>query len=150
VVENLISKYLYINKKQKTMSKDMREIIDKVKNFKQFVNENVNTPTEFIFSLGEKSNSQNNVLNYRKISELLMKQTPISMKYVDGDSSMSKPICMANISPSGSSKDTVEYECIPQIKTNSTFNTIRNTDTINGAIQTIQRYAESIYNDKVD
>jgi hypothetical protein len=132
------------------MSKEIRQMIDKVKNFKQFVNENVNTPTEFRFSLGEKSNSQNNVLNYRKISELLMKQTPISMKYVDGNLSMGRPICMANISPSGSSKDTVEYECIPQIKTNSTFNTIRNTDTINGAIQTIQRYAVDIYNDKVN
>ena len=129
------------------MSKEMRNMIDKVKNL---LNENVNTPTEFTFSLGEKSNSQNNVLNYRKISELLMKQTPISMKYIDGDSSMSRPICMVNISPSGSSKDTVEYECIPQIETNSNLKTIRNTDTINGAIQTIQRYAESIYNDKVD
>ena len=132
------------------MSKEIRQMIDKVKNFKQFVNENVNTPTEFIFSIGEKSNSQNNVLNYIKISELLLKQTPISMKYVDGYSSMGRPICMANISPSGGSKDVVEYECIPQIKTNSNLKTIRNTDTINGAIQTIQRYAESIYNDKVD
>jgi hypothetical protein len=132
------------------MSKEIRKMIDKVKTFKQFVNENVNTPTEFRFGIGEKSNSQNNVLNYRKINELIMKQTPISMKYFDGASSMGRPICMANISPSGGSKDAVEYECIPQIKTNSNLKTIRNTDTINGAIQTIQRYAESIYNDKVD
>ena len=135
------------------MSKEIRQMIDKVKNvksFNQFVNENVNIPTEFSFSLGEKSNSQNNVLNYRKISELLMKQTPISMKYFDGVSSMARPICMANISPSDGSKDVVEYVCIPQIETNSNLKTIRNTDTINGAIQTIGRYAESIYNDKVD
>jgi len=115
------------------------------------INENYdNSSTEFRFSLGEKKNSRNNVLNYRKISELLMKQTPISMKYVDGDSSMANPICMVNISPTDGSKEVVEYECIPQIKTKGNLKTIRNTDTINGAIQTIERYAESIYNDKVE
>jgi len=150
-VENLIlNLYIFIYK-DKTMSKEIRQMIDKVKNFKQFVNENYNnSSTEFRFSLGEKKNSQNNVLNYRKISELLMKQTPISMKYVDGDSSMGRPICMANISPKDGSKEVVEYECIPQIKTKGNLKTIRDTDTINGAIQTIQRYAESIYNDKVE
>jgi hypothetical protein len=132
------------------MSKEIRQMIDKVKNFNQFVNENYDNTTEFRFSLGEKNNSQNNVLNYRKISELLIKQIPISMKYVDGDSSMGRPICTANISPTDGSKDVVEYECIPQIKTKGNLKTIRNTDTINGAIQTIQRYAESIYNDKVE
>ena len=130
------------------MSKEIRQMIDKVKNFKQFVNEN--TSTEFRFSLGEKNNSQNNASNYGKISGLLIKKTPISMKYVDGVSSMARPICMANISPTDGSEDVVEYECIPQIKTKGNLETIRNTDTINGAIQTIQRYAESIYNDKVD
>lgn len=34
------SLYLYIKKKYKTMSEDIRKMIDKVKNFKQFINEN--------------------------------------------------------------------------------------------------------------
>jgi len=133
------------------MSKEIRQIIDKIKNLKQSVNENVNTTTEFRFTLGRNNNSQNNVLNYRKISELLMKKIPVSLRYVDSNLIMGRTICVANISPLNDSKNNiVKYECIPQIGTKSKLHTIRNTDTINGAIQTIQRYAESIYDDRDD
>jgi len=133
------------------MSEDIRKLIDKVKNLKQSVNENYNnTSTEFIFNVGLNTDSKNNLLNYRKITELLIKQTPVSLKHIEGNSSMGRPISTTNIKPSGDSKNVVEYECIPQIKTKTNLKTIRDTDTIDGAIQTIQRYVESIYNDRID
>ena len=127
-------------------NKDLK-MIDKVKKFKQFVNENYST--EFRFSLGENSNSEENLKNEKSIIELLKKKNTVSLKYKDGASSMGRAICMATISPTDKT-DVVEYECIPQIETNKDLKTIRDTDTIEGAIQIIQRYAVDIYNDKVN
>lgn len=134
------------------MSKEIREFIEKIKSINHFVNEDTNsTPTEFRFGIGvNHKSSSSDVSNYRKIGELLSKKTPISVKYFDGDSPMARPICMGKITPSEKSKEVVNYECIPQIKTKDNLKTIRDSDTINGSIQIIQRYAESIYNNKAE
>ena len=133
------------------MSGYIGKMIDKVKNFKQFVNENYVQQTTFTFGIGQNHKSnQNDILNYRKIGKLLKENTPITIEYRDGDSSMARQICVANIKLQEGTTDRVEYECKPYIETKSNLSAIENVDTINGALQIIEGYAKSIYDDRVE